>query len=60
MASPYDQVPDRRAIIRRRALEERLAQLVEDRPTGEIPRAEVLALMREALASGRAEIRSTV
>ncbi len=57
MATPYDSIPDRRAIIRRRALEETLAGLVEDRPSGDIPRAEVLALFREALAGGRTEIR---
>src|SRR5690242_8593613 len=58
MATPYDHIPDRRAIIRRRALEEALARLVEDLPTGnEPPRAEVLALVRRALADGRAEIR---
>src|SRR5476651_2458019 len=57
MATPYDSIPDRRAIIRRRALEETLANLVEDRPAGEIPRPEVLATFREALAAGRAEIR---
>src|SRR5476651_1224997 len=57
MATPYDSIPDRRAIIRRRALEETLASLVEDRPAGEIPRPEVLATFREALAAGRAEIR---
>src|SRR5215813_12007561 len=59
MAKPYDQISDRRAIIRRRALEEALAQLVEDLPTGsEPPRPQVLALLREALAAGRAEIRA--
>ncbi len=58
MATPYDSVPDRRAIIRRRALEEALAHLVEDVPTGaDLPRPKVLALMREALATGRTEIR---
>ncbi len=58
MAKPYDQIPDRRAIIRRRALEEALAQLVEDLPTGsEPPRPQVLAMLREALATGRTEIR---
>ncbi len=58
MAKSYDQIPDRRAIIRRRALEEALAKLVEDLPTGsEPPRPQVLALVREALAGGRAEIR---
>src|SRR5712671_1747376 len=58
MAKPYDQIPDRRAIVRRRALEEALAKLVEDLPTGgEPPRPAVLALLRNALASGRAEIR---
>src|SRR5215831_4812554 len=58
MAKPYDQIHDRRAIIRRRALEEALAHLVEDLPTGsEPPRPKVLALLREALAAGRAEIR---
>src|SRR5437764_318194 len=58
MAKPYDQIPDRRAIIRRRALEEALAKLVEDLPTGsEPPRPQVLALVRDALATGRAEIR---
>src|SRR6267378_4109602 len=58
MAKPYDQISDRRAIIRRRALEEALATLVEDLPTGsEPPRPQVLALMREALAQGPAEIR---
>jgi len=58
MATPYDRIPDRRAIIGRRALEEALAHLVEDVPTGaDLPRPKVLALMREALATGRAEIR---
>jgi len=58
MAKPYDQIPERRAIIRRRALKEALAQLVEDLPTGsEPPRPQVLALLRDALAAGRAEIR---
>ncbi len=58
MATPYDRIPDRRAIIRRRVLEEALAHLVEDLPTGgEPPRAPVLALLRDALAAGRAEIR---
>ena len=58
MAKPYDQIPDRRAIVRRRALEDALATLVEDLPTGaEPPRPAVLALLREALATGRAEIR---
>src|SRR3954463_12208661 len=58
MAKPYDQIPDRRAIVRRRALEEALAALVEDMPSGgEPPRPAVLALLRDALAKGRAEIR---
>ena len=58
MAKPYDQINERRAIIRRRALEEALAKLVEDLPTGnEPPRPQVLALLRDALAAGRAEIR---
>lgn len=58
MAKPYDQIPDRRAIVRRRVLEEALARLVEDLPAGgEPPRTPVLALLREALAKGRAEIR---
>ena len=58
MATPYDHIPDRRAIVRRRALEEALAHLVEDLPTGnEPPRPPVLALLREALTAGRAEIR---
>ena len=58
MATPYDHIPDRRAIIRRRVLEESLAKLVEDLPTGnEPPRTQVLALLRDALAAGRAEIR---
>ena len=58
MAKPYDQIPDRRAIVRRRALEDALATLVEDLPTGaEPPRPAVLALLRDALAVGRAEIR---
>src|SRR5437667_15704 len=55
MAKPYDQIPDRRAIVRRRALEETLAALVEDLPTGgEPPRPAVLALLRDTLAEGRA------
>ena len=59
MAKSYDQIPERRAIIRRRALEEALAKLVEDLPTGsEPPRPQVLALLRDALAAGRAEIRA--
>jgi [protein-PII] uridylyltransferase len=57
MATSYDSIPDRRAIIRRRVLEETLARLVADRPNGDIPRADVLTLFREALAVGRAEIR---
>ena len=58
MANPYDPIPDRRAIVRRRALEDALAKLVEDLPTGaDLPRPQVLALLREALATGRAEIR---
>src|SRR6201986_3014585 len=58
MATPYDSVPDRRAIIRRRALEEALAYLVEDVPPGaDLPRPKVLALVREALANARPEIR---
>ena len=58
MATPYDSIPERRAIIRRRALEEALAALVEDVPTGaELPRPKLLALLRDALAHGRAEIR---
>ncbi|MBN9488115.1 MAG: [protein-PII] uridylyltransferase [Alphaproteobacteria bacterium] len=58
MATPYDHIPDRRAIIRRRALEEALARLVEDLPTGnEPPRLQVLTLLRVALTTGRVEIR---
>ena len=58
MPTLYDHIPDRRAIIRRRALEEALAHLVEDLPTGgEPPRVPVLALLRDALTTGRAEIR---
>src|SRR6476661_5661497 len=58
MATPYDSVPDRRAIIRRRALEGALAKLVEDVPTGaDLPRPQVLGLLRDALATGRTEIR---
>jgi [protein-PII] uridylyltransferase len=58
MATPYDSIPDRRAIVRRRELEETLAKLVEDRPSGDVPRPEVLTILRGALAAGRAEIRS--
>ncbi len=58
MAQPYDKIPDRRAIVRRRTLEEGLARLAEDMPPGgEPPRAPVLALLRDALTAGRAEIR---
>ena len=58
MAKPYDHIPDRRKIVRRRALEEALAALVEDLPSGgEPPRPAVLAVLRDALARGRAEIR---
>ena len=57
MARPYDSIHERRAIIRRRALEEKLAHLIEDRPAGDIPRLQVLGLFRDALAAGRAEIR---
>src|SRR5512134_3332902 len=58
MANLYDHIPDRRKIVRRRALEEALAALVEDLPPGgEPPRPPVLALLRDALADGRAEIR---
>ena len=56
MAQPYDEIPDRRAIVRRRTLEEALARLVVDLPDGgEPPRPPVLALLREALTKGRAE-----
>ena len=37
MAKPYDEIPDRRRIVRRRALEEALAALVEDMPAGGVP-----------------------
>ncbi len=58
MAKAYDRIPERRSIVRRRVLEEALAALVEGRPTGsEVPRPAVLALLRDALAKGRAEIR---
>ncbi|MGQ3298599.1 [protein-PII] uridylyltransferase [Reyranella sp.] len=58
MAQPYDEIPDRRAIVRRRTLEEALAHLVEDLSDGgEPPRPPVLALLRDALTRGRAEIR---
>ena len=58
MAQPYDEIPDRRAIVRRRTIEEALARLVEDLPEGgEPPRPPVLALLRDALTKGRAEIR---
>ena len=58
MAQPYDEIPDRRAIVRRRTLKAALARLVEDLPDGgEPPRPPVLALLRDALAKGRAEIR---
>jgi [protein-PII] uridylyltransferase len=58
MAQPYDDIPDRRAIVRRRTLEAALARLVENLPQGgEPPRPPVLALLRDALAQGRAEIR---
>jgi [protein-PII] uridylyltransferase len=58
MANPYDHIPDRRKIVRRRAPEEALGALVEDLPPGgEPPRPPVLALLRDALARGRAEIR---
>ncbi len=58
MAQPYDNIPDRRVIVRRRKLEEALAHLAEDMPPGgEPPRAPVLALLRDALTAGRAEIR---
>ncbi len=58
MATPYDSIPDRRSIVRRRELEEALAALVEDRPSGDVPRPEVLTILRGALTAGRAEIRS--
>jgi [protein-PII] uridylyltransferase len=57
MAKPYDSIPDRRDIIHRRALWDALEKLVEDRPSGDIPRAEVLSLFRATLAGSRAEIR---
>ncbi len=58
MGKLYDHIPDRRRIVRRRALEEALATLVEDLPSGgEPPRPPVLALLRDALTQGRAEIR---
>ena len=34
MAQPYDEIPDRRAIVRRRTLDAALARLVEDLPDG--------------------------
>jgi len=47
-----------RAQVATSALEDSLAHLVEDVPTGaDLPRPKVLALLREALAVGRAEIR---
>ena len=58
MPTPYDQIPDRRAIFSRRALEEVIAKLVEGSPaSGEALRPKLLPLLRDALATGRAEIR---
>src|SRR5438477_10547234 len=58
MAKPYDPIPERAASVRRRALQEALATLVQDVPAGgQPPRPAVLALLRAALAAGRAEIR---
>ena len=58
MPTPYDQIPDRRAILSRRALEEVIAKLVEGSPaSGEALRPALLPLLRDALSKGRAEIR---
>jgi [protein-PII] uridylyltransferase len=58
MSKPYDQIPDRRAVLSRRALGETIAKLVEESPAkGEASRPALLAILREALAKGRAEIR---
>jgi [protein-PII] uridylyltransferase len=58
MSKPYDQIPDRRAILSRRALEAVIAKLAEDQPAaGEALRPALLPLLRDALAKGRAEIR---
>ena len=54
MASRFDHLPNRRAIVDRRALADRLVAL----PDGERPamRAAAVALLRAALATGREEI----
>ncbi len=58
MATLYDTVPRRRAIIHRQALIGAIAELCGDLDEGaEPPRAALLALFKQTLADGRAEIR---
>ncbi|TWT14789.1 [protein-PII] uridylyltransferase [Reyranella sp. CPCC 100927] len=57
-AGHYDHIPRRRDIIDRKALMAAIETLLDDAPAGtEPPRAPTLALFKEALAKGRAEIR---
>ncbi|HEX8448783.1 MAG TPA: [protein-PII] uridylyltransferase, partial [Allosphingosinicella sp.] len=53
MLGRYASIPDRRAIVNRRLLSDRLARI---EATGEARRAEATRLLRQALADGRAEI----
>ncbi|HEV2079186.1 MAG TPA: bifunctional uridylyltransferase/uridylyl-removing protein, partial [Allosphingosinicella sp.] len=52
MATRYSSIPNRRAIIDRRAL----AEEIEAAATGKDPRGQVTSLLKQALADGRAEI----
>jgi [protein-PII] uridylyltransferase len=53
----YDQIPRRRDIVDRKALTTALQELLADQPPGsEPPRAPTLALFKETLTGGRAEI----
>jgi hypothetical protein len=58
-AGPYDHIPRRRDITDRKALMTAIDTLLGDAPAGtEPPRPQTLALFKEALAKGRAEIES--
>ncbi|MEH3107033.1 MAG: [protein-PII] uridylyltransferase [Sphingomonas fennica] len=56
MATRFDNIPHRRAIIDRRATADRLAAIAAGGATGAMLRTAATPVLREALAHGRAEI----
>ena len=60
MSARFDSIPSRRAIVDRRALAERLREIEATTSDAPARRAQAVALLREALKDGRAELKSRI